>query len=134
MENNYFICTNKNCKEGRWGGSFIEIPAENEEHIHCPDCGQKYFIADDKSFLTRFEGKPRGVFTYSLINTLQSARTPMSYQSLRERTQTKVYNLAEAQTPQLEVLDTEDVHKLFLDGTIAQASPYHIATWMNDRD
>ena len=81
----------------------------------------------------KFEGKPRGVFTYSLINTLQSARTPLSYQSLRERTQTKVYNLAEAQTPQLEVLDTEDVHKLFLDGTIAQASNYHLATWMKDR-
>lgn len=83
---------------------------------------------------TRFEGKPRGVFTYSLINTLQGARTPLSYQSLRERTQTKVYNLAEAQTPQLEVLDTEDVHKLFLDGTISQATSYHILSWMNDHD
>ncbi len=80
----------------------------------------------------RFEGKPRGVFTYSLIDTLKRARTPLSYQLLRERTQTKVFNLAEAQTPQLDVLDPEDVNKLFMEGTMSESTDYHAVTWSED--
>lgn len=83
---------------------------------------------------TLFEGKQRGVFTYSLIDTLTKARTPLSYQALRERTQTKVFNLAEEQSPQLDVLEAEDVNKLFLDGTISGSSNQHAVSWYKDKD
>ena len=75
MENLFLICTNKNCKEGRWGGNFIEIPAEKEEEISCPDCGQKYYIAEDKSFLTKFDGKPVLFESFSDFNTFLESYT-----------------------------------------------------------
>ena len=82
---------------------------------------------------TLLNGQPRGVFTYGLIDTLRKARTPLSYQALRERTQTKVFNLVDNQTPQLDLINPEDANKLFLDGTISESTDHHALTWYEDK-
>ena len=71
----YFVCTNKNCQPGRWGGNIIEIPEDHEEHINCPNCKQKYLVAEDKSVLTRFDEKPLVIDSFSSLNSFIESYT-----------------------------------------------------------
>ena len=58
MDNNFFICTNKQCTPDKFGKNIIPIPENNDEQLTCPNCGQKFKITENKSVLTVFEDKP----------------------------------------------------------------------------
>jgi len=58
MDNQFFICTNKECSPEKFGKNIILIPENSEEHLTCPSCGQKFKITENKSVLTVFEDEP----------------------------------------------------------------------------
>lgn len=72
----------------------------------------------------RKDGKHRGVFSYFLLDTLQQAAGKLTYRDLFNRAKAILASQVEAQSPQLEINDTEDENKFFLDGAIAERTPY----------
>jgi pimeloyl-ACP methyl ester carboxylesterase len=77
------------------------------------------------------EGKPRGAFSYFLMNTLQEANGKLTYWDLFNRTKALIGSQVEAQSPQLEVSHPEDENQFFLDGAIAERTPYFTVSYHN---
>jgi pimeloyl-ACP methyl ester carboxylesterase len=60
------------------------------------------------------EGKPRGAFSYFLIDTLQKANGTLSYRELFKRASALVRSRIKDQTPQLEATNIDDANLPFL--------------------
>lgn len=63
---------------------------------------------------TTFGGLRRGVFTFSLIKTLEENPYPMTYAELLSRVRALVVNKANDQIPQLDLENQTDANKIFL--------------------
>jgi hypothetical protein len=70
------------------------------------------------------EGEQRGVFSYFLIKTLQGTGESPTYRDLLKRVNALVRMNAARQSPQLEVIQVEDLDRPFLGGAIRPRSPY----------
>ena len=71
-------------------------------------------------------GQHRGRFSYFLMNTLSKANGKLTYRDLFGRTNALVRSVNGDQSPQLEVNNSQDENKFFLDGAIAELEPYFI--------
>ncbi len=70
------------------------------------------------------EGQHRGAFSYFLMNTLQQANGKLTYRDLFNRAKAIIGSRVLDQSPQLEVNTTGDDNQFFLDGAIAERTPY----------
>ncbi|MEM6801671.1 MAG: caspase family protein, partial [Bacteroidota bacterium] len=74
---------------------------------------------------TYLGGSPRGVFTYSLIEVLESAVGPMTYSDLMRRVRRLVTQRTYEQTPQLYSFNFDDADLVFLGGSTARKANYY---------
>ncbi|MUG91483.1 caspase [Scytonema sp. UIC 10036] len=70
--------------------------------------------------------KHRGSFSYFLMDTLSKANGKLTYRDLFGRTNATIRSKITDQSPQLEVKNSLDDNKFFLDGAIAEIDPYFI--------
>ena len=75
------------------------------------------------------DGRRRGAFSYFLVDTLKTVGGELTYRDLIARTDSLVRSHIDAQTPQIEVVQAEDLDAKFLDGTIQPSSPYFIVDY-----
>ncbi|MDR9899876.1 caspase family protein [Aetokthonos hydrillicola Thurmond2011] len=68
----------------------------------------------------------RGGFSYFLMDTLSKANGKLTYRDLFGRTNAIIRSKIREQSPQLEMSNTDDENKFFLDGAIAPLQPYFI--------
>lgn len=73
---------------------------------------------------TYLGGSPRGVFTYSMMEVLSKANTPLTYRDLLRRVRNLVTQRTFNQVPQLYTAVTDDENLLFLDGMNSRQSGY----------
>ncbi|MDF5723106.1 MAG: caspase family protein [Rhizonema sp. PD37] len=78
-------------------------------------------------------GEPRGVFSYFLINTLQSTNGNISYKDLVRNINAIIGGKVKEQSPQVDATDRTELDKAFLGGAIS-ASPTHFNLTYNDKD
>ncbi len=71
-------------------------------------------------------GQHRGRFSYFLMDTLSKTNGKLTYRDLFGRTNALVRSMNGDQSPQLEVNNSQDENKFFLDGAIAELEPYFI--------
>ncbi|HEY9852947.1 MAG TPA: caspase family protein [Leptolyngbyaceae cyanobacterium] len=69
-------------------------------------------------------GKKRGAFSYFLLDTLQQANGKLTYRDLFNRAKAIIGSRVLDQSPQLEISHPEDENQFFLDGAIAERTPY----------
>jgi pimeloyl-ACP methyl ester carboxylesterase len=72
------------------------------------------------------DGQRRGAFSYFLVDTLKTFGGDLTYRDLFARTDSLVRSHIDAQTPQLEVVQAEDLAAKFLDGAVQTSSRYFI--------
>ena len=77
---------------------------------------------------TYLDGSPRGVFTYSLLEVLENAVGPLTYEDLMRRVRSLVLQRTYDQNPQLSATLEDDVDLLFMDGSTSLESNYFILT------
>lgn len=65
------------------------------------------------------EGKSWGTFSYFLRHTLQNSTRPLSYHELYTRARVRVEGSVNAQRPQLEASNLNDIHQPFLGGAVS---------------
>jgi pimeloyl-ACP methyl ester carboxylesterase len=70
-------------------------------------------------------GEQRGAFSYYLLETLQRARTPLSYRDLFKRVNALVRANTALQSPQMETTQRDDLNQPFLGGTIQPTPTYY---------
>ncbi len=75
------------------------------------------------------EGEQRGAFSYFLLDTLQQATGKLTYRDLFNRAKAIISGQVEAQLPQLEVNNAGDENQFFLDGAIAERTPYFTVSY-----
>ncbi|MDF5715780.1 MAG: caspase family protein [Rhizonema sp. NSF051] len=78
-------------------------------------------------------GEPRGVFSYFLLNTLQSTNGNISYKDLVRNINAIIGGKVKEQSPQVDATDRTELDKAFLGGAIS-ASPTHFNLTYNDKD
>ncbi len=90
--------------------------------------GRHVLLAACRDYETAKEhpGKLRGYFSYFLMDTLSKANGKLTYRDLFARTNAIVRIERPDQSPQLEVNNSQDGDKFFLDGAIAEVDPYFI--------
>lgn len=71
-------------------------------------------------------GIHRGAFSYFLMDTLQRTNGKLTYRDLFERANSLVRNQLKTQSPQLEFTHPGDELQYFLNGAIAERTPYFI--------
>lgn len=75
------------------------------------------------------DNKHRGSFSYFLMDTLTKANGNLTYRDLFGRTNALVRSKVTDQSPQLEVTHALDEDKFFLDGAIAERTPYFTVSY-----
>ncbi len=75
------------------------------------------------------DGRRRGAFSYFLVDTLKTLGGELTYRDLFARTDSLVRSHIDAQMPQIEVVQAEDLDAKFLDGTVQPSSPYFIVDY-----
>jgi len=78
-------------------------------------------------------GEPRGAFSYFLFDTLQRAKSDLTYRDLFKRAESLVRNAIVGQSPQLEAIHNDDLDLPFLGGTINTHTGYFTASYHRDR-
>lgn len=73
-------------------------------------------------------GQPRGIFTYSLLDILQTTRGNITYSDLLKRASSRVVNRVSDQVPQLDAPVAGDESDFFLLGAARRNSRYYIVT------
>lgn len=81
--------------------------------------------AEETAKETRFEGEWRGVFSYFLLQTLQTSSSGLTYRDLFKRIEARVRNRVSEQLPQIEAVATEDLSLPFLGKAISPGKPYY---------
>jgi pimeloyl-ACP methyl ester carboxylesterase len=85
---------------------------------------------DETAKECKIEGTPRGVFTYSMIETLQQMNGNISYSELMQRVSIKAKNRVAEQTPQLNAYgptNTQDIRLSFLGFTEPQGGNFLVS-------
>lgn len=104
-------------------------PEENPTGWRMPK-GRHVLLAACRDYETAKEydgdNKHRGGFSYFLMDTLFKANGKLTYRDLFGRTNAIIRSKITDQSPQLEVNDSQDSNKFFLDGAIATLDPYFI--------
>ena len=88
--------------------------------------------ASQKAREVNGDGQPRGAFSYVLLDTLQQARGKLTYRDLFNRAKALISSQIDAQSPQLETNNPGDENQFFLDGAIAQITPYFTVSHHKD--
>jgi hypothetical protein len=79
------------------------------------------------------DGKPRGAFSYFLLDTLQKANGgSLTYRDLFKRTNALVRSKLADQSPQIEATDLRNLDQPFLGGAIAPSTPYFTVRYDKD--
>lgn len=99
----------------------------NPRHV-AMSAAQSFQLAKE----TTLGGSPRGVFTYSLLEVLNNAVGPMTYEDLMRRVRSLVSERTFEQTPQLYAARNEDSSLIFFDGTTHSDANYYALEF--DRD
>jgi len=92
-----------------------KVEVRNTRHLVFAACRE-----DEKAQEKHFEAQRRGVFTYSLLKALKESGANLTFEELRRRTQTVVYNEASKQHPQLHSTYPEDKNTVFLGGGLKE--------------
>jgi pimeloyl-ACP methyl ester carboxylesterase len=74
-------------------------------------------------------GQKRGVFSYFLMDTLQQANGKLTYRDLFNRAKAIIGSRVLDQSPQLEINNPGDDNQFFLDGAIAERTPYFTVSY-----
>jgi hypothetical protein len=72
------------------------------------------------------KGKPRGVFSYCLVEALKGAQNQISYAELLSRVNIRLRNAVRDQSSQLETTRAEDKNLLFLSRALAGEGPNYV--------
>ncbi len=72
----------------------------------------------------RLDGRQRGAFTYSLLQSLINGGGTISYRDIIKQAGAFVRNKVNDQNPQLDAVETQDVQHIFLGGA-SQQKPYY---------
>ena len=80
--------------------------------------------ADETAKELAMDGEKRGVFSYFLLDALQSNSPDLSYHDLSKRISARVHLEVGRQTPQVEATEVGDLQQPFLGGAIAAGEPY----------
>lgn len=78
-------------------------------------------------------GEPRGVFSYFLLNTLQSTNGNISYKDLVRNINAIIGSKVKEQSPQVDATDRTELDQAFLGGAIS-VSPTHFNLTYSNRD
>ncbi len=78
-------------------------------------------------------GEPRGVFSYFLLNTLQSTNGNISYKDLVRNINAIIGGKVKEQSPQVDATDRTELDKAFLGGAISEF-PTHFNLTYSDKD
>ncbi len=87
---------------------------------------------DQEALETHAGGKPRGAFSYFLLETLQAARGPLTYRDLFANTNALICSRVRNQSPQLETVQDAALDEVFLDGAIQRVAPTFTASVRDD--
>ncbi len=114
----------------------IEHYKKGEDGALSPPRARHVLLSAAKSTETAKEvyckRQPRGVFSYSLIETLQNSGQPLSYARIMDRVNLRVSNLVPKQSPQIDVIHQEDTRRKFLDGQhLAEKKTYLVSRQKN---
>ncbi|VXD17531.1 Caspase domain-containing protein [Planktothrix serta PCC 8927] len=74
-------------------------------------------------------GQQRGAFSYFLMDTLQQANGKLTYRDLFNRAKAIIGGRVLDQSPQLETSHPDDENQFFLDGAIAERTPYFTVSY-----
>ncbi len=88
-------------------------------HILMAACGD-----NESAKETWIDGEQRGVFSYFLQDTLQSAGETLTYRDLFKRISALVQTKVTFQAPVLEATHADEVQRPFLGGAIVERTPY----------
>ena len=94
---------------------WVKFQPPSSKHIHLAAAKN-----DETAKECKIEGTSRGVFTYSMIETLQQTNGNISYSELMQRVSIKARNKVQDQTPQLNAYgdtNTKDIQLSFLGET-----------------
>jgi hypothetical protein len=94
------------------GGGWYTLP--RGRHIVFSACS-----AEEEAKEMPLSGKPCGVFSYYLLETLECARENLTYRELFKRANALVRARVAVQSPQMEATHAEDLNQPFLGGAIA---------------
>ncbi len=75
------------------------------------------------------DGEPRGVFSYSLLQTLQQTNGSLSYSDLARNVEALVKGKVQDQDPQIEATNPEDLKESFLGDAIPERPFYFTLTY-----
>ncbi len=109
-------------------GKVIEVSPPRGNHIHLAAAK-----ANETAKELRIDNKSRGVFTYSLIETLEQNGGQISYADLMHIVGVKVGNRVVSQTPELDSVEVNDKKNLFLGGTIEAAASEYLITYRSGK-
>ncbi len=101
---------------------WINAQPPSSKHIHLAAAKN-----DETAKECKIEGTSRGVFTYSMIETLQQTNGNISYSELMQRVSIKAKNKVQDQTPQLNAYgntNTKDIRLSFLGETERQGGTF----------
>jgi hypothetical protein len=106
---------------------------KNEDGQLSPPLGRRVHLgaARDVEFAKEViaGGKPRGIFTYCLIEALEQTGSLISYIDLLERTKVRVKNTVSNQSAQFQATFLEDQNRGFLFSKIDAIRPSFLVNW-----
>ena len=80
--------------------------------------------SDEEAKEISIDGQTRGVFSYYLMDTLQSASGTWSYRDLFARVNSMVRTTVSRQSPVIEATEFSDLDRPFLGGAVQSSAPY----------
>lgn len=99
-----------------------QYTAKKGKHIQLGAC-RSHQLAVEKVMNLAY----RGVFSYSLLEALDTAFSALSYADLERRIVQKISNYANDQRPQLDPVNNDTIDQLFLGGAIVPKNRFFIA-------
>jgi pimeloyl-ACP methyl ester carboxylesterase len=84
---------------------------------------------DEEAKETRLGGRPRGVFSYFLTQSLEHGDASLTYRDVFKRTQALVRTNAARQWPLIEATESQELDRPFLGGAIQPHPPYFTASF-----
>jgi len=109
-------------------GKVVEVSPPRGNHIHLAAAK-----ANETAKELRIDNKTRGVFTYTLIETLELNGGQISYADLMHIIGVKVGNRVVSQTPQLDSVEAQDKNNFFLGGAVEKASSEYLLTYRSGK-
>ncbi len=109
-------------------GKVVEVSPPRGNHIHLAAAK-----ANETAKELRIDNKTRGVFTYTLIETLELNGGQISYADLMHIIGVKVGNRVVSQTPQLDSVEAQEKNNFFLGGAVEKASSEYLLTYRSGK-